>query len=90
MKHGREDYEGIQDPSGKIKKDEPVFLLRGQDACAPIAIEMWIASAKQYKVDPLTIKSAQEQADRMREYQKKHFKIPDVPVDTDTLLGSIF
>lgn len=31
MKHGRADYQHIQDPSGKIPADEPVFLIRAQD-----------------------------------------------------------
>ena len=31
MRHARDDYNRIQDPSGKIPADEPVFLLRGQD-----------------------------------------------------------
>jgi hypothetical protein len=31
MKHARADYAHIQDPSGKIPEDEPVFLLRAQD-----------------------------------------------------------
>lgn len=31
MIHARSDYDHIQDPSGKIGKDEPVFLIRGKD-----------------------------------------------------------
>ena len=31
MIHAREDYNRIQDPTGKIPADEPVFLLRAQD-----------------------------------------------------------
>lgn len=31
MKHARADYDRIQDPSGKIPENEPVFLLRAQD-----------------------------------------------------------
>ena len=31
MIHARLDYQRIQDPSNKIKDDEPVFLLRAQD-----------------------------------------------------------
>ena len=34
MKHAREDYNRIQDPSGLIPEAEPVFLLRGQDELA--------------------------------------------------------
>lgn len=32
MRHAREDYNRIQDPAGKIHEDEPVFLMRAQDA----------------------------------------------------------
>jgi hypothetical protein len=31
MKHAREDYNRIQDPSSKIPEDEPVMLFRAQD-----------------------------------------------------------
>lgn len=43
MKHARSDYDHIQDPTGKIPKDEPVFLLRGQDKLAPAVLRKWIA-----------------------------------------------
>ena len=42
MKHARSDYDHIVDPSGKIPKDEPVFLLRGQDKLAPKVLRVWI------------------------------------------------
>ena len=32
MLHARTDYDHIQDPTGKIPADEPVVLLRAQDA----------------------------------------------------------
>lgn len=41
MKHAREDYSRIQDPTGKIPEDEPVFLLRGQDKYAAQVVEYW-------------------------------------------------
>lgn len=41
MKHGREDYNRIQDPSGKIPEDEPVFLLRGSDPAAAITVRIY-------------------------------------------------
>lgn len=41
MKHARDDYNRIQDPEGKIPSDEPVFLIRGQDAVAPAALRAW-------------------------------------------------
>ena len=41
MKHARDDYAHIQDPSGKIPEDEPVFLLRAQDMSAPKTLNVW-------------------------------------------------
>ncbi len=34
MRHARKDYERFQDPENKIPKNEPVFILRGQDMFA--------------------------------------------------------
>jgi hypothetical protein len=41
MIHARKDYQRIQDPTGLIPENEPVFLLRGQDITTPDAIECW-------------------------------------------------
>lgn len=41
MIHPREDYQHIQDPSGKIPADEPVFLLRAQDKVAAATVRIW-------------------------------------------------
>jgi len=38
MIHARTDYDRIQDPAKLIPDDEPVFLLRGQDKLAWIAV----------------------------------------------------
>lgn len=40
--------------------EEPVFLLRAQDALAPAAIEKWIEQAEVAGVDPAKVKSAKE------------------------------
>lgn len=45
MKHARSDYNHIQDPSGKIPKDEPVFLIRGQDLAAVPVLRYYIMTA---------------------------------------------
>ena len=52
MKHSREDYDRIQDPENKIPKDEPVFLLRGQDISSPFAVDAW-ANANERNVEAL-------------------------------------
>jgi hypothetical protein len=48
MRHARDDYNRIQDPSGKIPEDEPVFLLRAQDKSAPATLRFW---AKQNRTE---------------------------------------
>ncbi len=80
MKHAREDYNRIQDPENIIPENEPVFLLRGQDICAPAAIETWIKEAKKYGAREDITDAAQKQADKMRIYQIEiESKIPDMP-----------
>jgi hypothetical protein len=61
MKHARPDYDRIQDPSGKIPTDEPVFLLRGQDKTAATTVRLWARMQK----DPELARLAMEQADAM-------------------------
>lgn len=41
MKHMDKKFNRIQDPSGKIRKYEPVFLLRGQDKTAAATLRVW-------------------------------------------------
>ena len=43
MRHARDDYMRIQDPDGKIPKDEPVFLMRGQDIIGPKVLRFYAA-----------------------------------------------
>ena len=71
MKHAREDYQQIQDPSGKIPEDEPVFLLRAQDRFAPAIVSLWA----NLMFDPngsVMSDLAATQAARMRQWQRQH------------------
>ncbi len=80
MLHARKDYQRIQDPSGIIPNDEPVFLLRGQDACAPMTLLSWVTFAKLAGVDVEMIKAVEGQALLMNEWQLNHKKKnPDMP-----------
>lgn len=80
MKHARPDYDRIVDPAGMIPEHEPVFLLRGQDTCAPAAIDAWIRAAAAMGVAPMMIKAAAAQRNRMIEWQDTHkSKKPDMP-----------
>jgi len=73
MKHARNDYNRIQDPSGKIPIDEPVFLVRGQDVSAPETLEFWAEQNNRNGGDKKLSNLAIQQANRMREWQKQNF-----------------
>ena len=81
MKHGREDYDRIQDPEDKIPADEPVFLLRAQDLCAPAAVEAWANLVEVALAAPQVVEAARSQAAEMRRWQREHHgtKLPDLP-----------
>jgi hypothetical protein len=81
VKHGRSDYEQIQDPTGKIGDDEPVFLLRAQDELAPLMVRHW---AETYRSrpghDPEVARNAWEQGDEMVRWQiRNRRKMADLP-----------
>lgn len=81
MKHAREDYNRIQDPSGLIPDNEPVFLIRGKDVCGPAALEVWCKEAKKYDVDEEMIEKVENWAQAMRIWQTEHErKVPDMPL----------
>jgi hypothetical protein len=77
MKHGRADYARIQDPGGKIPHDEPVFLLRAQDALAATAVRFYASLVQIRGGDPEIVRQAREQAARMDAWPRK--KMPDLP-----------
>lgn len=80
MKHARSDYNRIQDPAGLIPEDEPVFLLRGKDICAPEAVRHWALSARRKGASMDIIDAAFTQADAMEHWQIAHgSKTPDMP-----------
>lgn len=61
-----------------VEKDEPYFLLRGQDICALTAIEAYFAAVKEQVKDPFFIEEIEEimkDFRAFREEQKTH--IPD-------------
>jgi hypothetical protein len=77
MRHARPDYERFQDPLGLIPDDEPVFLIRGQDAISGQAVRAWAELAEINGADPEIIKRALDHADKMDRWPKK--KTPDLP-----------
>ena len=80
MKHARPDYDRIQDPDGLIPKDEPVFLIRGQDVSAPLVVEFWASIVQAKGGSPHIIAAARGQAEAMRKWQEKNVKVPDMPL----------
>lgn len=80
MLHAREDYKPIQDPSGKIPIDEPVFLLRGQDELAPALLIQWAEELIARGGDKEMAKVVTNHAAAMVAWQKTHGgKLPDMP-----------
>lgn len=79
MIHARDDYNRIQDPDGKIPEDEPVFLLRAQDALACKAVEYYAFLCSNAQAPEVAAK-ARAHADRMAAWPKK--KVPDLPAET--------
>lgn len=80
MKHARKDYDRIQDPTGLIGEDEPVFLLRAKDTVAPKAVRAWADLADAAGASQLIVLAAIAQAQRMEHWQAKNgCKVPDMP-----------
>ena len=81
MKHAREDYEPIQDPRPDgIADDEPVFVIRAQDICAPATVEAWANLAELAGASKLIQDRARAHAQAMREWQAANGpKVPDMP-----------
>ena len=80
MLHARADYNHIQDPSGKIPEDEPVFLLRGQDPLGHKMVRYWARILEAMQGDPEMVRMAMEQADKMEQWHMLHGKqLPDLP-----------
>lgn len=68
MIHGREDYNRIQDPSGKIPEGEPVFLLRAQDPVAAMVVRIYYLLTRDAGSKEDIVLSAAKQADAMEEW----------------------
>jgi hypothetical protein len=80
VKHARADYAGIQDPTGKIPEDEPVFLIRAQDIAGPTTVLCWANLAEKYGASREIVEAAKLQAARMHEWQSAgKVKVPDLP-----------
>lgn len=80
MKHGRKDYDRIQDPANKIGKDEPVFLLRAQDELAALSVIEYAIRAEKWGASKAFVNSVLRQGARMLKWRSKNLsKRPDLP-----------
>jgi hypothetical protein len=71
MKHARDDYNRIQDPTNAIPENEPVFLIRGQDAVSGDAVRHWAQLNDERGGDPELSRRAREQAAKMDAWPNK-------------------
>lgn len=80
MIHASDDYnQRIQDAAGKIPLDEPVFLLRGQDALAPSILLDWASRLRSLGGDLELVDLVRAQAQKMIQWQNENgCKIPDL------------
>lgn len=85
MRHMRTDYDVIQDPGApgrsRIKDDEPVLLIRGQDLAAPATAHAYAAAAEALGTDPAVCDAVREWAEEITAWQESSGlgKIADVP-----------
>jgi hypothetical protein len=78
MIHASESYNRIQDPENKIGKDEPVFLLRGQDVFAPHVMEYWAELVENNGKNPKKANEIRAFVKKMEAWQATNFvKTPD-------------
>lgn len=73
---GRADYDaGIK--LATLTPEEPIFVLRAGDVCAPAAVRAWAALAHAAKTPIAALEMALQQADRMERWPTR--KRPDGP-----------
>ena len=76
MLHARKDYnKRIQDSENLIPEDEPVLLLRAQDALAIAAVKAYVKTCKANGVN--NIEGLEAHLQKMMDWPIK--KMPDVP-----------
>lgn len=83
MIHARSDYMHIQDNTGKIGVEEPVFLLRAKDLNAPRTLRFWANYLEETGGDQTAIDSVRRHAKLMEKWQMENgCKMPDTPPET--------
>lgn len=60
------------------REDEPKFVLRAQDRCAPEVVRLWALTAMKHGAPPSKIVAARALADAMDAWQQVYgAKVPD-------------
>ena len=77
MQHARADYAHIQDPTGRIPEDEPVFVIRAKDRVSGDAVRAWADLAERAGASADILQAAREHAARMDAWPVK--QTPDMP-----------
>lgn len=72
MKHAREDYNRIQDPSNLIPEDEPVFLIRAQDPASSEVLRYYAVVAGHEGASKEHIGRCITQAEAMDDWRAEH------------------
>ena len=62
-----------------VEKEEPYFVLRGQDRCALAAVEAYYEAVRQQVKDPYFVEESEEIMKDFRAYREEmaNTKIPD-------------
>ena len=90
MIHARKDYNQIQDPSGKIAKDEPVFILRAKDVLAPGCLMLWAQELIARGGDKVMANMVINHAVKMVDWQELNgSKLPDLPANYEDINSAI-
>lgn len=83
MRHARRSYQTIQDSSGRIPEDEPVFVLRAKDRVAPVVMRIYADLARAAGADPKFIETVELWSRQMETYAFSVYgggKVPDAPI----------
>lgn len=84
MLHPHKKYDHIQDPTGMIPEDEPVFILRAGDQIAPMVVRYWADRNDHAGGDPAVSQAARDHADKMERWPKKNLADPTAGPEPQT------
>lgn len=89
MLHPHKKYAHIQDPTGMIPEDEPVFILRAGDQIAPMVVRYWADRNDHAGGDPAVSQQAKDHADKMERWPKKNLADPTTQLTDEQKMAII-